>query len=249
MARVLTYVLMSAMVVGVAAAPALVRADDKDDGSTTLRLNAEARRSVPQDRLQVTLAFEQTAKTAAEAQKLVNAKMRDALKVYGGVSSVKATTGNYNVWKQYPNEPGPKPLTDAEREKAATWQATQQLMLDSADKDATLALVGKLQEQGFNVQNMNFYLSRQASDALRDDLTVEALGTMKARAQKMAGALGMKSIRFATIDVTGNPVVPPMPMMRAMAMKADSAGYAEPVGQAGESEVVVNVNAEVKLSN
>lgn len=249
MARVLNYVMMSALVMGAAAAPVMARADDKDDGSTKLRLNAEARRTVPQDRLQVTLAFEQTAKTAAEAQKLVNAKMRDAAKIYGSASGVKVTTGNYNVWKQYPNEPGPKPLTDAEREKAATWQATQQLMLDSGDKDATLALVGKLQEQGFSVQNMNFYLSREASDALRDDLTVEALGAMKSRASKMAATLGMKTIRFAEIDVTGNPMVPPMPMMRAMAMKAESADYAAPVAQAGESEVVVNVNAEVKLSN
>ncbi len=236
--------------------PLAAMADEaKDDGSTVVTLTAEARRSVAQDRLQATLSFEKTAKTPEDVQREINATMQAARAIYSKVSGVKVTTGGYNVWKQYTPEPAPKAngtpaWTPEQREKNAYWQGNQQLMVDGADRDDVLKLVTALQQKGFAVQGMNFYLSREAADALRDDLTAEALGTIKSRAAKIAQTLGMKSIRYARIDTQGAMPSPmPYTMMRAgkamdMAMAAP---MPEAVAQGGESDVSVNVSAEIRL--
>lgn len=217
-----------------------------DPNTTIVTLNAEARRMVPQDKLQATLNIEASANTAAEAQAQVNRKMQAAKKIYDDVRGLKVSTGGYNVYKVYPNE-GPRPLSEAERERQATWRASQQLVLDGSDRDAMIKLVNTLQQQGFAVQNLNYYLSKEGMDALRDQLTAEALTTIRSRADKMGNQLGLKVTGYSRIDASssmgGNP--PTMLYARAAAMKSEMADA--PVVQAGESEVVVNVNADVKM--
>jgi len=227
----------------------------KDDGSTALTLSAEARRTVAQDRLMVSLNYEATGKTATQAQAKLNENMQTARTMYSKVSGVKVTTGGYNTYKNYPPEPTPKANGESawspeERERKAFWQANQQLSLDGADRDEVLKLAGALQQQGFAMQGMNFYLSREATDALRDELTTEALKSIKTRAQAMGKALGMNKVRYVRIDTNGQSPRPlPYTMMRAEAMMVKSAadGAPEPVAQGGESEVDVQVTAEVRL--
>jgi predicted secreted protein len=227
----------------------------KDDGSTVVSLNAEARRMVQQDRLRATLSIQKTGKKAEDVQRDINAAMQKARAAYSKVGGLKVTTGGYNVWKQYPNEPMPKAdgrpgWTSEEGEKNAYWQGSQQLVLDGADREAVLKLVAVLQQQEFAVQGIDFYLSREASEALQDELMVEALGTIKSRAAKIADTMGMKTIRYARIATNGS-MPGPMPynMMRGLLL-ADSASakaMPEPVAQGGESEVVVQVSADVRL--
>lgn len=221
-------------------------------GVTVMSLDAEARRVVTQDRVQVTLMIQRDGKTAMEAQSKVNDKMREALALSKAAVGVKASTGYYNAYKQYPPEPGPKPLSQEQREKQAYWTAQQTLVLDGADKDITLKVAGAIQGLDFAMQGMNFYLSREASDKLKDELLAEALATVKTRAQKVASQMGTPSVRFARINLGGGGPVYPMMMKRggpemAMAM-ADGASMPAPEGQAGESEVTLNVNVEVHLS-
>lgn len=236
-----------------ASLPVAVRAADKDDDSTTVQLSAEARRMVAQDRVQATLAIETTGKTAEAVQAEINTKMQAAKKLYDGVSDVKPTTGAYNVYKDYEPEPTPKKgeagWTPAQREAHSFWRGSQEIQLDGAKKDELLALIASLQKQGFAVRNLNFYMSRAAEDGVKDALIVEALSNIQARAKNIQTALGMKTIRYARIDL-GDNGVRPMPMARgAMMMKAEMADAAmpAPVAEAGETEVVVNVTAEVKL--
>lgn len=235
--------------------PSTARADDKkDDDSTTVQVSAEARRMVQQDRVAATLAIESTGKTAEITQQQINAKMQDAQKLYSKLGMVKASTGTYSVYKDYEPEPTPKKgekgWTPEEREQHAFWRGSQEVVLDGAKSDDLLGLIGSLQKQGFAVRNLNFYMSREAEDSVKDALIVEALGNIRARAENIQKALGMKTIRYARIDFGSNGVRP-MPMMakamRAEAFDASGADMPAPVVEAGETEVVVNVTAEVKL--
>ncbi len=253
--------LMKSMMLGtalvaatVAVAPTAVRAAD-DDGSTSVTLSADARRTVAQDRVTATLNYEFTGKTAEEVQAKINTKMQSAKPKYDAVGGIKVSTGGYNVFKNYPPEPAPKAdgtpaWTSEEREKKAFWQGSQQLVIDGAKSDDMLQLIGGLQKDGFALQGLNFYMSRDAEDAVKDSLIAEALANIQSRAENIRKSLGMKKIRYSKIDLGDNGR--PMPMMRAMAMKSemayDAAGAAPaPVAEAGETEVVVNVTAEVKL--
>ncbi|MFZ2587620.1 MAG: SIMPL domain-containing protein [Alphaproteobacteria bacterium] len=219
---------------------------------TVMNLDAEARRVVSQDRVQVTLNISRDGKTAMEAQSKVNDKMREALALAKASSGVKASTGYYNAYKQYPPEPGPKPLSQEQREKQAYWTAQQTLVLDGADKDTVLKLSGAMQGMDFAMQGMNFYLSREASDKLKDELLAEALSTVKARAQKVAGLMNLPNVRFASISLGGGgPVYPHVMVKRGgpeMMMASADAAMPAPEGQEGESEVTLNVNVEVHLS-
>lgn len=218
---------------------------------SVINLDAEARRVVTQDRVQANLAYEATGKTAAEVQNTINTKMTMALAKANAVAGVKVNTGYYNVYKTYENEPPnpPKPYTAAEREKYAVWRGSQTLVLDGANKDNVLKLAGDLQGENFAMQGMNFYLSREASDRIKDELIAEALTNVRTRAQKVATQLALPKIHMARITIGGSGGYQPPVMMRAMAMKgAEAADMATPVGQAGESEVTLNVNVEVHLS-
>lgn len=234
------------------AAPLAAMADDATDylrNVTVINLDGEAHRVVTQDRVSINLMTQTDGKkSASEAQAAVNAKMQAALAMAKKVPGVKVSTGYYNSYKQYP--PEPKPLTQAEREKAATWTAQQTLVIDSGDKDAALKLAGALQQQDFAMQGMNFYLSREAQDKLKDELLAEALASVKARAQKVATIMDLPKIHFATINLNGGaPVYPVMMKSRMMAMAADSAeAMPQPAGQEGESTVDLRVNVEVHLS-
>ena len=237
------------------ALPVAVRADDKDDGSTSVQLNAEARKMVQQDRVAATLAIEVTGKDASKVQADINTKMQAAQVLYKDVANVKPSTGAYNVYKEYEPEPAPKKggaaWTPLEREEHSFWRGSQEIKLDGAKSDDLLKLIGSLQKQGFAVRNLNFYMSRDAEDAVKDGLIVEALGNIKARAENIRQALGMKTIRYAKIDLDNNGGVQPMAMMARAPMMMKSMDAAapmpEPVAEAGETEVVVNVTAEVKL--
>lgn len=245
--------LMAGTALVAVAMPVMACAEDKDDGSTTVQLMADAHKMVQQDRVQATLAFETVGQTATATQAEVNAKMQEAKKLWDAVDGVKATTGAYNVYKDYEPEPpvkkdGTPAWTPEEREKHRFWRGSQEIVLDGAKKDDLLKLIADLQKQGFAARGLNFYMSREASDAVKDELIVEALGNIKARAENIRQALGMKTIRYARIELNSGGGGQPVPMMaRAAMMKGAEADMAEPVAEAGETDVTVNVTAEVKL--
>lgn len=252
-----SYLLAGTALVAIAIPMMANAAEDKDDGSTSVQLSADAHKMVEQDRVTATLAMEATSKTAAETQAMINGKMQDAQKLYSKVSGVKPTTGSYSVYKEYDTpEPAPKKdgtpaWTPEEREQHSVWRGYQEIQLDGVKSDDLLKLIGALQKQGFAAKGLNFYMSREAQDKVKDVLIVEALGNIKARAENIRQALGMKTIRYAKIDLSDNGnVVRPMPMMmkaaRAEAFDA-AAPMPDPVAEAGETDVTVNVTAEVRL--
>ena len=215
--------------------------------TTVMSLDAEARRTVLQDRVQATLVVQREGKTAQAAQRLVNEKMRAALAMAKTASGVRASTGRYSTDKRYP--PEPKLMTPAERERQSTWMAQQTLLLDADDGPALLELAGRLQNMDLALQGLDFYLSREAEDRVKDDLLAEALQTVKSRAQKVAAVLGTPSVRFARIQVGGGGPSPPL-MMRRMAADAIAArteAMPAPVGEAGQTEVSLSINVEVHL--
>ncbi|RYG58165.1 MAG: DUF541 domain-containing protein, partial [Alphaproteobacteria bacterium] len=217
-----TRLMLAGTAIAIAAAPVAASAKDKDDDSTTVQVSAEARKMVQQDRVMATLAIETEGASAEKVQAEINTKMVAAQKLYSKVAGVKATTGGYNVYKDYRPETGPKPLTEAEREKLAFWRGSQEINLDGVKKDELLALIGDLQKQGFATRGLNFYMSREAADAVKDDLIVDALKNIKARAENIQRALGMKTIQYSRIDLGDNGVRPYPVMARGAMMKAEA---------------------------
>ncbi|MBI1309614.1 MAG: DUF541 domain-containing protein [Proteobacteria bacterium] len=216
-------------------------------GGVMLTLSAEARRTVKQDHLQTTMAFEMDGKDAPAVQNTINRKMQDAQKIYAKYKDVKVNTGNYSVWQQYSAETVVENGKVTSNQQKNGWHGSQQLVLQGDVGSNLLKLMGELQNLGFVAQGMNYSLSTEEAEKLTDELTQEALAKITARAKKIGAALDMGNVDYVSINTTsGGGMQRPVPMM-AMAKFGGAADMATPVGQAGESEVTVSVDATVRL--
>jgi len=221
--------------------PAPAAADDDGlrlppTGHTLLNLSASERMTLPQDLLGASLRVESRSADPRKVQDDINKAMTAALALTKAVAVVKTTTGSYQVYEQR-----------LER-NVRLWQGQQSLQLESKDSAALLDLAGRLQGLGFVMSGMNWSLSPERAESVRDELMVKALGKLRAKAALVARTLGKSGYELTDINLEGVPQ--PMPMYRAarmeMAMASDSA-VAPPVAEAGETEVTVGVSARAML--
>ena len=225
----------------IAAAASVARAGDgglqlPPAGHTLVNLSASERMTLPQDLLTAALRIEARGAEPRKVQDDINKAMTRALALAKAVPTVKTSTGGYQVYEQR-----------LER-NVRVWQGQQTVQLESKDSAALLDLAGKLQGAGFAVSGLNWSLSPERAESVRDELLVKALGNLKAKAALVARTLGKSGYELTDVNLDGAPQ--PVPMYRAvrmeMAMAADGA-VAAPVAEAGETEVVVGVSARALL--
>ena len=98
------------------------------------------------------------------------------------------------------------------------------------------------------MSGLNYTLSPEKAEEVRDDLMVKALEKLKTKAALIAKTLGKSGYDLTDVNIDGSS--PVMPMYKAarmeMAMSAD-AGMAAPVAEAGETDVSLSVSARVLL--
>jgi predicted secreted protein len=198
---------------------------------TTVRLSASAGRELPQDRLRAELRLNAEGLSPAEVQKAINTGMAEALDRVRGTAGLDAETGAYDLYQD---------------RDARIWRGGQSVILDGADADVLLGVVGELQSAGFAAQNIGYYLSREAQEAVTDELTQEALRRAEERLGVVADTLGRTEFRITEVDLGGGPPEPrPLAYARAEAMVADAA---PPAVEAGTTRVEVRVGVTAQLS-
>src|SRR5690606_30877633 len=121
---------------------------------------------------------------------------------------------------------------------------------ESKDSAALLKLTGDIQKMGFLMNGLNYTLSVEKTEEVRDELMVKALDKLKAKADKVTKALGKSGYELTDVNVDGGG--PIAPMYKAMAMRSDMAGSAErarapPVAEPGETDVTLTVSARALL--
>jgi predicted secreted protein len=103
-----------------------------------------------------------------------------------------------------------------------------------------------LQGKGLAVGTLGYTLSSDARRRVERELTAEALAALRARAEQVAEALGLRVAAIETLRVGGTALPPPLP--RGMAMRADAAEAAPPPVALPDRETVsLSVDAEVRL--
>jgi len=201
---------------------------------TALTLSAHADKTLPRDQLQADLRVEAMDANTARVQADVNRRMAAVLAHAKTVNGVTVETTGYSVYQERDAKGNP-----------TQWHGSQELRLKSADFPALLNLVGVLQGQGLALSNLAAALSPAAAKAAQDELTDTALKDIRARADRIAAALGTHVERYAELRV-GNVSVPPVPI-HFTAAKASS-GIPPPVAAAGDAAVTVKVDATALLA-
>jgi predicted secreted protein len=217
------------------AAPTVPAVADEPAG-TKLVLSATATREVQQDTLMALLSAHAEAAGARAAQGAINRMMNSAIEKARAVASVRAASGGYRVYQERDRDGRP-----------TGWVAEQDLSLTGREAAPLLELVGTLQADGLNVNGLSYQLSAEARRALEDDLTIEAIQTLRTRAEKVATSMGMQVRTIETLRVGEVPGEPPIrPMFRASV--ADAAPSPPPVALPDVETVSTSVSAELVLA-
>ena len=127
------------------------------------------------------------------------------------------------------------------------WRVTQALRLESADKEALSALIGRLQAR-LLVRTVGYEVSPSRQQAAEDQLIDRAIADFRARAKRIADAFGKADYRIVDVDVnTGRQAPEPRRYaVRGMAM-AEAAAVPPPVLESGTQELRVEVSGSVEL--
>lgn len=228
-----------------------VRAEDSfmsripPEGSIVLNLSANERMEVRQDLLVASLRYEVVGKDTKEVQSKINGVMKKAVKEAKKVSSVKVSTGSYNVYQSY------RPARNKDEKRVKEWRGTQTLNLKGMESEPLLELVTELQAMGLIMNNLSYTLSPDTRESVRDKMMTNALKKLQERAQTAAKALGKSKVQFLEINTNGgNNYSHPSPMMARMEMASmDAPSMKEAVAEPGDAELNMTVSARILIKD
>ena len=198
---------LAALALGVALALPAWRARAAEE--TVLSLTVTAQVSVPPDVLTADLRASAAAASAAAAQTAVNRAAAAAVADAHAVPGVSVSNAGYATWQVPPGSPA-----------AGRWQANQTLALKSADAPALLRLVGRLQDRGLALGGLNWQLSPAARKKAEAKALQRALARLRTRADTAAELLGLRFVRFRSVQLGPQPHPFPRPMALGAAMAA-----------------------------
>lgn len=211
--------------------PAVSAAQNSDVLYNQVFLQAAARRQVDNDRLEVGLDAESRGKDPAALARELNDTMTRAVKTAKSVPGVEVSTGSYRTYPVYRDE------------TIIAWNASQQLLLKSADITALSELTGRLQQQ-LQVKQMRFTVSPGARDKVENDLIGEAMEAFRQRVLTVQKHMDGKHYRIVSLHINTGAPPPVVYAERAMAMSKQAA---PPAAEAGTSTITVTVSGSVQF--
>lgn len=201
-----------------------------------INLEASAQESVANDLMQATLFVELDNKDSRALAAEMTRTLNQAMKAAQGFRSVKAATGAQSTW----------PIHDA-KNRLVSWRARAEIRLESRDFDAIAGAIAQMQN-GMQLGGVSFALAPETANSRANALIDTAMAAFRVRADLVAKALGANSWKVVNLNVNTSNNRPPMPYMRAMAMKADGAEEMPVQDVAGgESDINVMLNGTIQL--
>jgi len=214
--------------------------DDKKD--TYLNISATERREVEEDLLVANLRFEFEGEEAKNVQDKINSTMKEALSAAKSIRNVNVSTEQYSVYKYHPR-------VKKGESKTTIWRGSQSLVITGKDSDKILQLTGDLQKMGLAVTGLNYVVSPEKYEEVRDSLMELAIEKLIKRAKRVAKAIGADDIKIVNINVDANNQISPMRQGRVMAMSSKGREYAAPVAAPGQSQIYMTVSARVLIKD
>jgi uncharacterized protein YggE len=206
---------------------------------TVLTVSANGNNTVEPDQIDASLDVQASAASAAQAQAEVNRQMKLALAAARATAGVTATTGDYSVYQNAPDNGSAKPVYQASQNLALCMPAP-----DGMPPAAFTNLVGQLQGQGLLLNTLDGNLSSKGQAAANQGAIDDAIHQIQAQAAAVAASLGEHVGRFQSLNVNLNS---PGPIMRAPMMMM-AAAAPPPQAAPGKVTVQANVTATIELT-
>ena len=205
-------------------------------GGTVLNISATESVEVDQDLLVANLRVEKTLSDPKELQQEINMMMKQAIEEAKNIEGLDLSTNQYYVYEY-----------NTKTEKL--WRGNQGLTIKSKNADDVLELSGRLQDAGFLMNGLNYQLSPEKHEEVRESLLETALEKLITRSQRVGTAIDKPNVDLweVNVDAAPSPIYPqPMMQTRMASMEMDSA-MAAPVAQAGKDQISLTVSAKVIL--
>ncbi len=217
-----------------AATPAALAQETGQPRYNLISFQAEAQREVQNDLLNATLYVELNDSSATTVANAINKTVNDALRVAKEYKTVRVGSGNNRTYPVY-----------SRSNQLQGWRGRAEIRIESKDFEAASALIGKLQSN-LQLGGINFMVAPETRRAVEDELTVEAISAVKARADVVRNALGGKAYRISRLNVTGGHNVP-QPRFAVARAAASAPEVAPPSLEAGVSQITVTANGSVEI--
>ena len=219
---------MAALALLLAATPGMTFAQ-APAGETLLRLSVTESAQAAPDQLVADLVAQDTAPSAADAQRRVNALIAQGLQAARAASGIDARAIGYQV--------------SPADEHRTTWLAQQTLELRGADGPALLDLANRLQQQGFVTASLDWQLSPALRRKTHAEAITAALRSLQEQAASAAATLGLHVDHLKDVQLLPLDFRPIRPMMA----RAARASTPAPQATAAPEDVTAQVSGEVVL--
>jgi predicted secreted protein len=215
---------------------------------TYINLKSFAEKRVQQDLLIGQLRFEHENKSASVLQEKLNEMIKSALKKSKKYDSVLVTTENYSVYKAQVIIDKSKKIPQKEIEYI--WKGNAGLKLESEDKKALLKFAGSLQNMGFAMNSLNYSISRDKYEAIKDDLTEVAILKLQRKAKKISKLFNHDEYLFSDIFIDNNSYHPSKGQQVFLSRKSNTeADFTSPIAEPGMEFVRLNIRAKIFLKD
>lgn len=214
------------------------------DNASYLNLSVTERTDVQEDLLMSSIRIERDGIDPKAIQNEINHIMVKALTI-AKQPDINVSTGQYNIY-QYNEEQNTSNQEPKVTQKK--WCCTQELLLNSKSPAALLSIIGQLQNEGLLIQSLNYTLSNDKRDAIRNAMIESAIGKIKQQAMQVAKALGQEYSRFTTINIdTGLGIQSPISMYRSISSLGAISEAVMPSAEPSTSTVSLTVSATALL--
>lgn len=208
------------------------RADEESgEARHRVRFQVESAREVANDWLTAVVGVSAEDVDPAELANRVNRTMAWALEQARAAEGVELQSGGYSTQPVY------------EDGKLRRWRAGQDLVLESGDERALIALVGTLQSR-LQLRSLRFSVSEETRGRVEEELVAEALGAFRARADLVRRNLQAGGYAIDDISVDAGGQGPPVMQAR---FEARAMEMAPPAVESGSSRVTVSVQGTIVL--
>ncbi len=205
----------------------------------TLTVTGEGSASAVPDMATFSTGVVSEGKTAREALDANNAAVAATIAAIraAGVEAKDVSTSGFSVQPQYASTK----KDGVETSHIAGYEVRNTVSVRLRDLGGLGGLLDQVVSAGANqLGSVQFGFAEPGK--LEDAARVAAVKDARRRAEMIAEAAGLRIVRVVSLNESGGPMPPPMPVMAMRAMKADSV----PV-EAGESEVRASISAVFEI--
>ena len=204
---------------------------------TYLNLSVTERTEAQEDILVASLSVEKEGVDPKQVQNDINKLTLQAVTKAKALSNITVKTEQYYVYKSSPKA----------NSTTKVWHGTQRIQFQSTSTEVLLKLVGDLQSLGLLVQGLNYSISPERVDQIRDAMIEKAIINLMKKAERVANALNKKQVTLIDINVGENYTPDFLRPMMMINSKAVNTEVSNPVAEPGQREVTVTISAKALL--